>query len=430
VKILFLTPGAGRMYCGGCLHDHTLVTALQALGHEALLLPLYLPPQLEDPPVNTKTPIFFNGIKVYLDQHSSLFRKTPSFIRKITESKFLTNLMSRFAASTEASEETAYIALSMLKGEDGNQSRELDEMIEWLKENFKPDVACLSNSMLLGIAGKLKEALKCKIVCQFQGEDDYIETFPEPPRSSVWELINKKSESVDLFIAPSKYCISRISLRIVIPENKIAVVYNGINIKDFNLNPKKLDSSSPIIGYFARVCPEKGAELLTDAFIELHNMKRIPDLKLKIFGTVVPKDRKFVENLIQRIEYSDLKNFAEFSFNVSKDEKRKFYSEINLFSVPAIASEVFGLYVAEAMASGTPLILPQHGSFIELVQETGAGVLYHPNNARSLANTIYNILSDPQAYNSFSLAGIEAAKTRFNSETMAKDFIKAISRIL
>lgn len=418
------------MYCGGCLHDHTLVTALQALGHDALLLPLYLPPQLEDSSFQTNTPIFFNGVNVYLDQHSRLFRKSPEFIRKITGSKFFAKVASRFAGSTEASEETAYIALSMLKGEDGNQSRELDELIDWLKAHYKPDVACLSNSMLVGIAGRLKEALKCKVVCQFQGEDDYIDSFPEPPRSDIWKLVNEKCKSVDLFIAPTEYCINRVSRRLVIPENKVAVVYNGVNIKDFDQIPKKLEPTDPVIGYFARICPEKGAELLVDAFIELHNMNRIPQLKLKIGGTVVHKDREFVEKLQERIEHSGLKDHAEFSFNVSKEEKRKFYREINIMSVPAIASEVFGLYVIEAMASGTPLILPNHGSFTELIQQTGAGVLYHPNNSRTLANTIYNLLSAPNAYHSYSIAGIDAAKTKFNSETMAKNFIQTLSQIL
>ncbi|MCX7871873.1 MAG: glycosyltransferase family 4 protein [Verrucomicrobiae bacterium] len=429
MKVLFLTPGAGRMYCGGCLHDHALVSALQSLGHDTLMIPLYLPPQLEDSSSQVNTPIFFNGVNVYLDQRLQFYRNAPRFLRKIIGSNLTAKLASFIPTSTEASEETAYIALSMLRGEDGNQARDLDELIDWLKSNFKPDVTCLSNSMLLGIAGRLKETLKCKVVCQFQGEDAYIESFPEPPRSEVWKLLNKKCKDVDLFIAPSKYSIKQVGRRLQFPDNKVTVVYNGINLKDFPLIPKKLNSSAPVIGYFARVCPEKGTELLVDAFIELHNMNRIPQLKLKIAGTLIQKDRKFAENLQKRIKYLDLNTHAEFNFNVNKDEKRKFYQEASIFSVPAIISEVFGLYVAEAMASGIPLILPNHGSFTELIEITGAGVLYHPNNPRNLANTIYNLLSDPERYNSYSLAGIEAAKTIFTSQVMAKNFATAISQI-
>lgn len=418
------------MYCGGCLHDHTLATALQSIGHEPLLLPLYLPPQLESSLPQSDVPIFFNGVNVFLDQHSGLFRRAPKFIRSLTGSKLFAKLAAYFSSSTEASRETAYIALSMLDGENGKQSRELDELIEWLKANFKPDVACLSNTLLLGIAARLKEELKCKIVCQFQGEDYYIESFPEPPRSEVWRLLNKKVNDVDLFIAPTKYSITQVGRRLVFPENKVTVVYNGVNLKDFDQVVKTLNSDDPVIGYFARVCPEKGAELLVDAFIELHNMRKMPQLKLKIGGTVVQKDKDFVENLQKRIESMELNPYSEFKFNVSKEEKRKFYNEVNVISVPARTSEVFGLYVAEAMASGTPLILPSHGSFIELVEETGAGVLYHPNNSRVLANTIYAFLSDPVRYKNCSIAGIEAARTKFNSELMAKNFANAVSQIL
>jgi hypothetical protein len=48
VNILQLTPGAGAMYCGGCLRDNALVAALRQLGHEALMVPLYLPLTLDE----------------------------------------------------------------------------------------------------------------------------------------------------------------------------------------------------------------------------------------------------------------------------------------------------------------------------------------------------------------------------------------------
>jgi hypothetical protein len=59
VNILQLTPGAGAMYCGGCLRDNALVAALRQLGHQALMVPLYLPLTLDEEDQSVGTPIFF-----------------------------------------------------------------------------------------------------------------------------------------------------------------------------------------------------------------------------------------------------------------------------------------------------------------------------------------------------------------------------------
>src|SRR5215468_4922230 len=74
MKIIQMTPGAGAMYCGNCLRDNALVAALRKLGHEALMLPMYLPLRLDEEDQSAGSPIFFSGINVYLGQKSALFR--------------------------------------------------------------------------------------------------------------------------------------------------------------------------------------------------------------------------------------------------------------------------------------------------------------------------------------------------------------------
>ena len=60
------------MFCGGCLRDNALVTGLRKLGHEVLMVPLYLPLTLDEEDQSAGTPIFFGGINVYLEQTSPL----------------------------------------------------------------------------------------------------------------------------------------------------------------------------------------------------------------------------------------------------------------------------------------------------------------------------------------------------------------------
>src|SRR5512137_2767243 len=83
MNIVQITPGAGRMFCGGCLHDNALVTALRKLGHDTLMLPLYLPPTLDEPDQSAGLPVFYGGISVYLEQKFPLLRHMPGWFRHL-----------------------------------------------------------------------------------------------------------------------------------------------------------------------------------------------------------------------------------------------------------------------------------------------------------------------------------------------------------
>ena len=65
------------MYCGNCFRDNALVTEFRRSGHDALMVPLYLPLTLDEANQAEGTPIFFGGLNVYLSQKFKLFRRTP-----------------------------------------------------------------------------------------------------------------------------------------------------------------------------------------------------------------------------------------------------------------------------------------------------------------------------------------------------------------
>src|SRR5439155_15242449 len=119
------------------------------------------------------TPIFFSGINVYLEQKSPLFRAAPGWFHDLFTSRALLKLAAGKAAKTRA-EDLGELTLSILRGEEGNQARELDELIKWLKTQPPPDVICLSNALLLGLARRLKSELGAPGVCMLQGEDIFL----------------------------------------------------------------------------------------------------------------------------------------------------------------------------------------------------------------------------------------------------------------
>lgn len=427
MNIVQITPGAGGMYCGNCFRDNALVGQLRKLGHEVLMIPLYLPMTLEEEDQSTGTPIFFTGVNVYLEQKSAFFRKAPKWMHKLLASPILLKLAGTQAGKTRA-EDVSDLTISMLKGEVGNQARELDELIAFLKTQPKPDVICLSNAMLVGFARKMKEELGSLIVCQLQGEDAFLDSMREPERTEVWETMAERCLDVDLFIAPSRYFGETMGRRLSLPMEKVAVVPNGINLDGYLVeDPTAKTHEPPVLGFFARMCEEKGLHLLVEAFINLKRRESCKSLRFKIGGGCGPGDKAYVDRLRKHLRSEGVLGDVEFHPNLDRDQKQEFLKSLSVFSVPALYGEAFGLYLVEAMASGVPVVQPRHAAFPEIVERSAAGLIAEAN-AGALADAIETILSNPNRYNAYRKEAVIAARKQFSIEVMARRMISTLEK--
>src|SRR5580765_3647194 len=141
MKILYLTGGAGQMYCGSCLRDNTLATELLARGHDVILLPVYTPTRTDEPNVSNNK-VFFGGISVYLEQYVPMFRHTPRWLDGLWDSKAMLKLASKRSLSVRP-KMLGELTVSMLKGVGGYQRKEIEKMLDWLKSETPPDVVSL-----------------------------------------------------------------------------------------------------------------------------------------------------------------------------------------------------------------------------------------------------------------------------------------------
>jgi glycosyltransferase involved in cell wall biosynthesis len=418
MNILQITPGAGAMYCGGCFRDNALVTAWRKAGHNALMLPLYLPMTLDEEDQAHGTPIFFGGINVYLQQKSALFSKIPESLHRLLDSPRLLRWAAGSAAKTRP-QDLGELAVSMLEGEEGHQWRELDQLVHWLKHHFKPDVICLSNAILLGLARRLKQELNRPIACLLAGEDSFLDSLPEPHRTASWDTAQDRARDIDAFAATSEYYRALMVQRLRLKPERVQVVYSGINLDGYC--PAATPPNPPVLGYFARLCKEKGLHTLVEAFIRLKERDRVKGLRLRVGGGLSPTDEAMlVSGLRQDLRSRGLIESVDFCPNLSRTEKLDFYRTLSVLSVPALYGEAFGLYLAEAWASGVPVVQPRHAAFPELVELSGAGVLCEPGNAASLADAVEALLLDPARRRTLAEAGREAARTHFSVERSAE----------
>ena len=228
MKIAYITAGAGGMFCGSCLHDNTLAAALVRQGHDALLIPTYTPIRTDEPDVSQKR-VFLGGINVYLQQKLGLFRHTPWFLDRLFDARPLLRWVARFAVKTEASD-LGDLTVSILEGEHGHQSKEVDKLVAWLRDEVKPEIVHLTAALLSGLVHELKQRLKVPVLCSLQGDDIFLESLPESHRSRCLALVRVHCREIDGFVATSAYYADFMSEYLSIPRERIHVVYPGLNL--------------------------------------------------------------------------------------------------------------------------------------------------------------------------------------------------------
>ncbi len=402
------------MYCGSCLRDNALASELISRGHDVTLLPVYTPTLTDEPNVSGNR-VFFGGISVYLEQHVPVFRKSPKWLDRLWDSKAMLRLASRRSISTSP-KMLGELTVSMLKGENGFQNKEISKLLEWLKHEEAPDLISLPYSLLLGLAKPIKEALGRPLSCTLQGEDLFLEGLQEPYRSEAKQLIRSNVKHVDAFIAVSNYYAEFMPGYLGIPPEKIHVVPLGINLRGYE---QRKHSEPFVIGFFARVAPEKGLHVLADAYIRLRKRGELPNARLEAAGYMAPEHARHLKDIEKQMKEAGLASEFHYHGVLDRQEKIAFLQRLDLLSVPATYDEPKGMFLLEAMACGVPVVQPNRGAFLEIVEKTGGGLLVEPDDPESLAEGLLRIYRDPLLAEKLARSGIEGVRKHYSVSRMA-----------
>ena len=399
------------------MRDNSLARHLINQGHEVTVLPTYLPHLLDEPSSAKQTPIFFGGLNVYLQHKFRFFRKTPQWLDQIFNSQTLLRWVVGKRGMT-AARDLGEITLSTLQAKDGPLAKEVDKVVDWFKEHGKPDVLLLSTVLLAGIGRTVREELGISVLSFLQGEDGFLDSLLPEFRKQAWELIGADARELDGCISPSRFFANLMGQRLGMVPEKILPLSNGISLDGYPAD--RAEPSEPTIGYFARICPEKGLDLLIDAFIQLKQSGEHPRLKLAVAGTLPKENQSFLEEQKRKITAAGLDQFVVFRPNLNRQEKIDFLTKLSLFCVPARVPEAFGLYVIEAMAAGVSVVLPDHGAFPEILEKTGGGITYSTTEPESLLPALGEQLRDPSGCSAMGKQGRVAVHEKFSNEGLAR----------
>ena len=320
------------MYCGSCLRDNALARELLSRGHDVTLQPVYTPTTTDEENVSTDR-VLFGGVSVYLQQHLGVFRHTPWLLDKLWDSKTFLKFVANRSIPVNPSGLGA-LTVSTLEGERGFQRKEIQKLISWIGEEPPYDVINLPTALLIGLAEPIKRATKRPIVVTLQGEDLFIDGLPPADRNRAISLIREQVHHVDLFLPVSEYYARYTAERFGIPSEKMRVAPLGVTLDDLARSTRTRAASDPfVVGYFARVAPEKSLHLLAEAYRILRQERGVTNARLEAAGYLGPEHRGYFANIEARMHTWGLSGEFRYRGTLDRAAKVAFFHSIDVLCV-------------------------------------------------------------------------------------------------
>jgi glycosyltransferase involved in cell wall biosynthesis len=408
--------------------------ALRALGHQTLMVPLYLPLVTDDEPANPEIDVKAGGINLYLQQRLPLLAGLlPHPLRSFLDRRSQLLTASKWAGMTSP-RDLGRMTLGSLQGQHGNQRHAWRQLVDWIArdQDSRPDIVSLSNSLLSGLIPLIHERIGCPVMVSLQGEDAFLDSLPNTHREKCWTTLVQLAAQADALIAPSQYYASTMTRRLRVKDKTMHVVANGLEWENYLPGQSGQQRNTATIGYLGRMIAGKGLGNIIEAFLSLHRSADIPDLTLHLAGAATLSDRRYLRGLRRRIAKAGASERVQWLPNIEFKEKVDFFHAITVFSMPAPSSygEAFGLPVLEAIACGAPVVQPRHGAYPEIIAQTGGGLLVEPDDPQALAMRLRQLILDPELRSRIANHGSGVARRLFSAKNSAQAFEKVAQECL
>ncbi len=191
-----------------------------------------------------------------------------------------------------------------------------------------------------------------------------------------------------------------------LPPDKVKVVPNGVDVDAWApAGPDRRAAGTPLVVSWGRVQYEKGFQTLVAALPSLRY--RHPDLRVVIAGRGT-----FLGELEAIAQGLGVDHMVAFPGFVPDDELRRLLHTCSCAVIPSLY-EPFGIVALEALAAGAPLVAAATGGLVEVLDGTGAGLLYPAGDADALASALGRVLDEPGVAAAGQAAGARLVRERY-----------------
>ena len=210
------------------------------------------------------------------------------------------------------------------------------------------------------------------------------------------------------------------------PSNQIrTTILNGVtgypdsinNIKDKTIN----------ILLLGRLTEWKGQMFFLETINKLVDLKKYI-IQVRVVGDVFEDQLEYKDKLIQFVKINNLENIVTFKSFVKNPEVE--YTWSNILVVPSIKPEPFGRVAIEAMSIGRCVVAANHGGLSEIISHNEDGILFEPNNSKSLLDELIELLEDTQNIIKYGENSRKTFQTKFSKEVYERNFKETIKKYL
>jgi glycosyltransferase involved in cell wall biosynthesis len=205
-----------------------------------------------------------------------------------------------------------------------------------------------------------------------------------------------------------------------LPPNKVITLYNGVDVDAFRPRDELarlsgrhdlgIPPEAPVMVSVAVLRKPKGLQFLISALSDVLSL--IPDAKLVIVGA-----GDHGPALRQQVADLELKDSVVFTG--TRSDIAGLLAMSDVFVLPTL-EDVLPTVVAEAMATGLPVVASDVGGLPEMVVDGTTGLLVPPAVVAALADACSVMLQDPDKAHVMGLAGRDVAKERFDARRQAE----------
>jgi glycosyltransferase involved in cell wall biosynthesis len=210
-------------------------------------------------------------------------------------------------------------------------------------------------------------------------------------------------------LVPTRSCAMAWQSRLRLQSGKFLCIPHGIDISRFSVvKPKRRSAGEGFVATaIGRLHPMKGFYHLVEAVEMLGD----PRLRVLIAGTG-PDEAVLAE----RIRAANLESRVLLMGHV--EDVRSIHEQSDCVVLPSVSHESFGLALAEAMASGRPIITSDFGPFPEVNEDGVTGLVVPAGNSQMLAGALKRLMDDPGLCLRLGVAGRDRAERLYRRERM------------
>ncbi|MEQ1626802.1 MAG: glycosyltransferase, partial [Nitrospira sp.] len=182
-------------------------------------------------------------------------------------------------------------------------------------------------------------------------------------------------------------------------------------------------SSTPLAVFAGRLVPEKGVDVLVQAFALV--VRNVPDARLLIAG-----DGPERKNLVELAEQLGVAAYVTFLGHLPQEAMETKLARAWVQVVPSRWAEPFGLVAVEAMMRETAVIASRMGGLEEILQDGETGYLVTPNDPHQLAQRLEELLCDRSKADAMGRSGRRVAEARFSLARQCEQFMSLYQQMV